>query len=372
MKPRQAFSLVLWLLVIWVPACGYQTKPPETAAAIAPPVRVAKVRKADVPRMIDTVGTAKPSISVHVRGRVDGLIKKVHFTEGAEVREGQLLYEVDSESYESGLKEAQATLEASIAHQKLTLIEKDRAEKLSKAGASPVEVFEKARASYENAVAAVARDMAKRDVARLNLGYCKVTAPISGIAGKMETDGGSLTRGYDPRPVITINHSRPVYVEFALPEKLLSQVRAAARGPEPFRVEIRKTSQSKPLLGTVNFIDNQVDQPTGTITLRSEFPNLDSAIWPGEFFEVTVILSIDKGVLTMPLGALGQGTQGSHAYVLQNDNTVRLRQIKTRRIDRDLVLLDEGLKEGELVVTEGVVRLLDGMKVHLLDNQGGP
>lgn len=372
MKPRSVLVLFLMILLVGIASCGYQPRAPEKAVSIPPPVRVAKVRKADVPRLVETVGTAKASVSVQVRGRVDGLIKKVHFKEGAEVRQGQLLYEVDSEPYEAGLKEAQATLEASQANQKLTLIERERAEKLSKAGASPVEIFEKARANHESAIAAVARDMAKRDVAQLNLSYCKVTAPISGIAGKIETDGGSLTRGYDLRPVITINQSQPIYVEFALPERMLPLVRAAARGPAPFRVEIRKSSQSKPMMGTVQFIDNQVDQLTGSITMRSELANLDSAIWPGEFFEVAVILAIDTGVLTMPLAALGQGAQGAHAYVLEKDNTVRLRQIKTRRIDRDLVILEGGLEVGELVVTEGGVRLLDGMKVNRLDDKGGP
>lgn len=372
MKPFRAFVMVLLLLLLAIPACSSQSRPEEKSSKSPPPVRVAKVLRADVPLVMETVGTAKPSVSVQVRARVDGLIKKVHFTEGAEVLEGQLLFEIDSEAFEAGLKEAQATLDASVAHQKLTLIEKDRAEKLSKAGASPVEIFEKARASYENAVAAVARDIAKRDVARLNLGYCRVLAPISGIAGKMETDGGSLTRGFDLRPVIMINKSNPVYVEFALPEKMLPQVRAAARGPAPFLVEVRKSGQKGKFQGKVGFIDNQVDSATGTITLRAEFPNTDLAIWPGEFFEVSVILSIDRGSLTIPLTALGQGSSGAHVFVLGENDTVALRPIKVLRIDRDIVLVAEGLKEGELVVTEGAVRLQNGIVVRRLDSPGAP
>jgi multidrug efflux system membrane fusion protein len=331
---------------------------------------VAKVVRADVPLVVETVGTAKPSVTVQVRARVDGMIKKVHFKEGGEVKEGQLLFEIDSESFEAALKEADATLAASLAQEKLTLIEKDRAEKLTKAGAAPVEIFDKAKASHDSAISAVARDRARRDVAKLNLGYCKVTAPISGIAGKLETDGGSLTRGFDIRPVITINQPKPVYVEFALPERLLPQVRRAAAGPEPFQVKVRKSGQAEPFRGWVTFIDNQVDPSTGTINLRAEFPNADSAIWPGEFFEVAAILSIDKGVLTMPIAALGQGAAGSHAFVLEENSTVRLRPLKVQRIDRDTVLILEGLSENELVVTEGAVRLMEGMTVRRLDAPG--
>ena len=369
----KAFHLApLLAFLTLLPACGRRLENPVAQAPVPPPVRVAKVSRTDVPLVAETVGTAKPSVTVQVRGRVDGQIKKVHFKEGGEVKEGQLLFEIDSESFEAAMKEAEATLAAAISQEKLTQIEKDRSEKLAKAGASPVEIFEKARAAHDNAVAAVARDRARRDVARLQLGYCKVTAPISGVAGKLETDGGSLTRGYDTRPVISINQPKPVYVEFALPERLLPQVRKAAAGPDPFLVDVRKSEQAASIRGRVGFIDNQVDQSTGTILMRAEFPNTDVAIWPGEFFEVSAILSVDKGALVMPLSALGQGAAGPHAFVLGEDNKVRLRPLKVHRIDRETVLIAEGLTEGDQVVTEGAVRLLDGMAVRRVDTPGAP
>ena len=368
----KSFHLLL-LAVLFYSACagcGRQQKAVEVPPPPLPPVRAAAVQRADVPRLVETVGTAKPSVMVEVRARVDGLIKKVHFKEGGEVKQGQLLFEIDSESFEAQLKEANASLDASIAQEKVTLLEKNRSEKLAKAGASPIEIFEKAKASHESAIAMVARDTAKRDVARLNLGYCKVLAPISGIAGKLETDGGSLTRGFDSHPVINISLSQPAFVEFALPERLLPQIRAAAKGPTPFKVEVRKNAQEKPFLGTISFLDNQVDSRTGTITMRAEFPNQDASIWPGEFFEVTVFLAIEKNTLTIPLSALGLNPAGSHVYVLAKDNTVKLRQLKVRRVDRNLALIDEGLNEGELVVTEGTVRLMDGITVRRVDGQG--
>ena len=366
-----AFACSLFL----APGCGGPTRTggrtdaPEPAP---PPVRVVAARRADVPRVAETVGTAKPSVTVQVRARVDGQIRKVHFKEGSAVTEGQLLFEIDSESFEATLKEAEATLEASRATLRLTKIDMDRSENLSKAGAAPVEVFQKARASHENSVAAVARDSAKRDVAKLQLGYCKVLAPIAGIAGKLETDGGSLTRGYDPRPVISINNSQPVYVEFALPERLLPQVRAAAAGPAPFEVEVTKGGNGPPTRGTVDFLDNQVDQATGTLTMRAKFPNRELAIWPGEFFEVRVILGMDRGALVIPSSALGQGNAGQHVFVMGDDNRVSLRKVKVHRIHRDLVLVEDGLREGELVVTEGAVRLQDGVTARRLDGNETP
>lgn len=371
---RLAIIGVFASLLFVVSGCGKPAKTDSRADATEPPppVRVSAARRTDVPRVAETVGTARPSVTVQVRARVDGQIRKVHFKEGSAVAEGQLLFEIDREPFEATLKEAEAMLEASQASLKLAKIEMDRSEKLSKAGAAPIELFQKARASHESSVAAVARDSAKREVAKLQLGYCKVVAPIAGVAGKLETDGGSLTRGYDARPVITINNSQPVYVEFALPERLLPQVRAAAAGPAPFEVEVAKGDGGSPTRGTVDFLDNQVDQATGTLTMRASFPNRELAIWPGEFFEVRVILGMDRGALVIPSAALGQGTAGQHVFVLGDDSRVSLRNIKVRRIHRDLVLVDDGLREGELVVTEGAVRLQDGVTARRLDGNEGP
>ena len=173
-------------------------------------------------------------------------------------------------------------------------------------------------------------------------------------------------------PVISINNSQPVYVEFALPERLLPQVRAAAAGPAPFEVEVTKGGNGPPTRGTVDFLDNQVDQATGTLTMRAKFPNRELAIWPGEFFEVRVILGMDRGALVIPSSALGQGNAGQHVFVMGDDNRVSLRKIKVHRIHRDLVLVEDGLREGELVVTEGAVRLQDGVTARRLDGNETP
>ena len=353
-------------------AVGCQIKRSDTAVAepLPPPVRVSVAQRQDVPRVVETVGSAKASVTVQVRAQVDGQIKKIHFREGSEVKSGQLLFELDTELYEANLKEAESTLQASIAQQVVADIEKTRYEKLAKAGAAPQETYDKARATFDSSVATVAKDRSRVEIARLNLGYCKVKAPVSGVAGRLETDGGSLTRGYDTRPVVVINQIKPIYVEFALAEKMLPEIRHQSRAGLPLSVEVRKSNQGTLMKGTVVFIDNQVDSNTGTITLRAEFSNADLAIWPGEFFEVRLTLGIDTGVVVIPLSALGQSVGGAQTYVLDKDNRVSRRKLKVRRVDRELVLLDGGLEPGETVITDGVVRLADGLAVRVLPPAG--
>jgi multidrug efflux system membrane fusion protein len=159
-------------------------------------------------------------------------------------------------------------------------------------------------------------------------------------------------------------------VEFALAEKMLPEIRHQSRAGLPLSVEVRKSNQGTLMKGTVVFIDNQVDSNTGTITLRAEFPNADLAIWPGEFFEVRLTLGIDTGVVVIPLSALGQSVGGAQTYVLDKDNRVSRRKLKVRRVDRELVLLDGGLEPGETVITDGVVRLADGLAVRVLPPAG--
>ena len=367
-RRMQTVGLAVGLLL----AVGCQSKRADTevVAPLSPPVRVSVAQRQDVPRVVETVGSAKASVTVQVRAQVDGQIKKIHFKEGSEVKAGQLLFELDAELYEANLKEAESTLQASIAQQVVADIEKTRYEKLAKAGAAPQETYDKARATFDSSVATVAKDRSRVEIARLNLGYCKVKAPVSGVAGRLETDGGSLTRGYDTRPVVVINQIKPIYVEFALAEKMLPEIRHQSRAGLPLSVEVRKSNQGTSMKGTVVFIDNQVDSNTGTITLRAEFANPDLAIWPGEFFEVRLTLGIDKGVVVIPLSALGQSAGGAQTFVLDKDNRVSQRKLKVRRVERELVLLDGGLEPGETIITDGVVRLVDGISVRVLPTAG--
>ena len=230
-RRMQTVGLAVGLL--WAVGCQSKRADTEVVAPLSPPVRVSVAQRQDVPRVVETVGSAKASVTVQVRAQLDGQIKKIHFKEGSEVKAGQLLFELDAELYEANLKEAESTLQASIAQQVVADIEKTRYEKLAKAGAAPQETYDKARANFDSSVATVAKDRSRVEIARLNVGYCKVKAPVSGVAGRLETDGGSLTRGYDTRPVVVINQIKPIYVEFALAEKMLPEIRNQSRAGLP-------------------------------------------------------------------------------------------------------------------------------------------
>jgi len=340
-------------------------KPVATQGPPPVAVQVAQVKRQDMPRLVQAVGTVVSPRVVQVRPRVGGLITAVHFQEGELVREGQLLLEIDREPYENALREAEARLARDRALLAKAEADLARAEALVAKDFITKEQLDQARANVQQLQAAVAGDRAAVDQARLQLSYCRITAPASGRAGELAVHPGNLVKANDDKPLVTIVQVAPVDVSFAVPEVYLPELRRLAKSAE---LVVQATARSDGALaasGKVTFLDNAVDPRTGTVLLKARFANEDGALWPGQFVDVALQLGKVPGALVVPVAAVIPAQQGDSVFVVKPDSTVELRQVKLAGKVGEEVIVAQGLAEGETVVTDGQIRLVPGARVEV-------
>ena len=322
-----------------------------TAPVVTKPMAV-KVR---------AVGNVEASSTVEVRAQVSGELLTVEFSEGQEVRAGQLLFTIDPAPFASALKQAEAALARNTAQAKNLEAQRTRSESLLKAGLV-------ARADYDALVASAAAieaslvsDSAAIESAKIQLERTKIMAPVGGRTGALLVHRGSLVRNNDSAALVVINQVAPAFVSFAVPARLLPQLRGGgARLPveaAPAGVTDRRST------GTVSFIDNAVDPGTDTIRVKATFPNGDRTLWPGAFVDVTLQLSVDTEAIVVPNAAVQASQQGTMVFVVKADQTVDARPIKIAWVESGETVVADGLKAGEVVVTDGQLRLTPGTKV---------
>jgi len=324
--------------------------PVVTAPGVVKPMTV-KVR---------AVGNVEASSTVDVRSQVSGELLTVNFTEGQDVKEGQLLFTIDPKPFETALKQAEAAYARDNANAKNIEAQRARAENLMKAGLVARADYD-ALASQAAAIqASLASDSASIDSAKIQLQHAKITAPVSGRTGALLVHPGSLVRNTDPAALVVINQIAPAYVSFAVPARLLPRLRGNRRLPveaSPAGVVDQKST------GTVTFIDNAVDQNTDTIRVKATFVNTDRRLWPGAFVEVTLLLAIDSEAVVVPSAAVQASQQGQFVFVVKDDQTVEARPVKVAWVEEGDTVVSDGLKGGETVVTDGQLRLTPGTKV---------
>lgn len=342
------------------------TRKPQTNTATAPPVpvQVAKAAKQAMPILLTAVGTVVSPQVVQVRPRVGGLVVATHFAEGDLVREGQLLVEIDPAPYQNAVREAEARLARDQALLSKAETDLSRAKVLAAKDFITKEQLDQAQANVQQLQASVKADEAALEQARLQLSYCSITSPITGRAGELLVHRGNLVKANDDKALVTIVQVNPVDVFFTVPETYLIQLRKALS--ERVQVEVKvRTDGTKAVQGEVYFLDNRVDASTGTIALKARFPNEDGLLWPGQFVDVRVHLGEEKDVLVIPSSAVMTVQEGNSVFVVQPDNTVALRPVKLKATIGEVVIVAEGLEEGETVVTDGQLRLVPGAKVEV-------
>src|SRR5688572_3588208 len=366
---RIAVNSVYLLLVLSAAASGCarsEAQPQQQAAApAAVPVAVsAAVRKA-MPLDANVVGTVEAYSTVSVRSQITGELTDVKFQQGDDVAEGQELFALDRRPLEGALQQAQATLERDTAQAANAKAIMQRYEQLVERGIVAREQRDNARTSVAALEATLASDRAAVENAKVQLQYATIRAPISGRTGALMVNAGNLVRANDQAPLVTINQLTPIYVSFALPEPLLPDLRRyMARGA--LRVEAKPASGDSHLaVGTVTFIDNTVDQTTGTIKVKATFPNADRQLWPGQFVNVTVRLMTESAALVVPSLAVQTGPDGSYVYLVKQDQTVDLRPVTVARVVGDDTVIKEGLAPGDTVVTDGHLRLIPGSRISV-------
>ena len=344
-------------------SCGKGAKKPLAPPAV--PVLAAAVETRDVPLDASAVGRVDPFATVAVRSRVGGPIVRVTFREGQDVRQDELLFEIDRKPFEVALHVSLANLERDRARAREADENAKRYEELVKKDYVTKEQASQTMSNAEALRAIVKADEGDVANARLNLSYCSITAPTPGRTGSLLVNVGNLVKPNDDKPLVVINQVEPVFVTFAVPEGSLADVKKRFASGRLTVLATPNGAGAMASTGELTFIDNAVDTTTGTINLKATFPNRDHALWPGQFANVSLRLANETGALVVPTEAVQTGQAGTFVYVIGADDTVAVRPVAVRRTYRQWSVLEKGVAVGERVVTDGQLRLAPGAKVAI-------
>jgi multidrug efflux system membrane fusion protein len=318
---------------------------------------------ADVPVYLDGVGTAKALNTVTVRSQVDGKLIKISFTEGQDVDKGYVLAKIDPVTYQAAYDQTvakKAQDEAQLANARLDL---ERYTRLAVTNAVNKQQLDTQKAMVAQLEAQLKLDQAAIDNARAILSYTDVIAPITGRTGIRLIDEGNIVKAADASGIVILTQLRPISIFFNLPQQHLPELNKGF-AEAPLAVDaIGPDGKSALDRGKVVVIDNQVDQTTGTVKLKAEFPNANLQLWPGQFVNVRVLMDTRRQVVVVPTAAIQRGPNGTLVYVLRDDSTVTVRPVKLSQQDEIQSVVDAGLQAGERVVTTGFARLTEGTAV---------
>lgn len=356
------------------------------------PVSVAKAEQRDVPLELREIGAVEAQSVIAVKAQIGGELTKVLFKEGDDVRMGQQLFEIDPRPYQQAIDQAQAAIvkdEALIAQSQANLSrdrvqlanakeQADRYAALAKDGLISLdqnsqyqttfnaqnEAVRADEAAINSAKATLNVDKAALETAKLNLTYCFINSPIDGRAGALLVQAGNLVKANDTNALVNINQMQPVNVSFSVPEQMLGEIRSYEK-EHPLSVTAI-IAPGRNITGALTFIDNSVDNTTGTIRLKAQFPNAGRALWPGQFVNVLMTLRTLRGVTVIPSEAVQSGQAGQFVYVLQPDGTVVNRVVQLGQEFNKSIVVQTGVNPGDTVVTDGQMRLIPGARVRVV------
>jgi multidrug efflux system membrane fusion protein len=328
----------------------------------AVPVTTASVVQKAMPIEIQVIGSVEPYSSVAIRSQITGQLIAVNFKEGDIVQRGQVLFELDRRPLEAALGQAQANLTRDMAQAANAEVQATRFQQLVDRGIAPREQGDTARTSVAALNATVEADRAAVENAKIQLQYATITAPISGRTGALMVHQGNLVRANDQTPLVVINEVAPISVAFTIPEARLADLRRyMARGS--LTVTATPQGSDTSATGRITFIDNAVDQNTGTIRIKGTFPNDDGRLWPGQFVNVVVTLSMEPTAVVVPSVAVQAGQDGTYVFAVKPDQSVEMRPVRVARTRGAESVIAAGVQPGETVVTDGHLRLVPGGRI---------
>jgi multidrug efflux system membrane fusion protein len=335
------------------------------------PVLVSDAQTMNVPVYLDGVGTTKALNTVTVVPQVDGKLIKVLFDEGQDVPKGYVLAEIDPATYQAAYDQAvakKAQDEAQLANAK---IDQERYTRLAATNAATKQQADTQKALVAQLTAQVKQDQAAIDSAATTLGYTKIVAPIAGRTGIRNVNQGNIVRASDTTGIVTLTQLQPISVLFTLPQQELTRVNAAfSKGPLTVET-LAADNVSVTDRGKLQVVDNQVDQTTGTVKLKAEFPNPNLQLWPGQFVNVQLLIDTIENAIVVPTAAVQRGPQGTFVYAVDGDK-VAMRNVTVTQQDDTRAVIATGVKAGDKVVTSGFAQLTDGTAIAISSPDGTP
>jgi len=359
-----AAALSVFILAL---GCGKQPAPSSARAAMnqVMPVTVAVAQKKDMPVYLDGLGSVNAFNTVSVKSRVDGQLVEVAFKEGQHVNKGDLLAVIDPRPYQVQLQQTQAQLFRDQAQLRDAKLNYDRYKGLLEAsGAMSQQQVDTQLATVDQLEGTVRNDQAAIDNVKLQLVYCRITAPVSGRIGLRLVDVGNMVHAADTNAMLVITQLQPIAVIFTLPEDQLQTVADQMHKRTLETDAYSRDDETKIATGSLLTVDNQIDQTTGTVRLKAVFPNKDEKLWPNQFVNVHLLLETRKNATVIPAAAIERGQQGSYVFVMKPDKTVEVRPVTVALTEGTESAIASGLSPNETVVTDGQDKLQDKSKVE--------
>jgi len=382
-KPKK--SGWIWILVLIVLAGGgyyyYKSRPSsESKAAHAPggraaalgPVSVAvtPALKQNIPYYLSGLGTVNPFNTVTVKSRVDGQLEKVNFTEGQFVHEGDLLAQIDPRPFQVALEQMEGQLARDQAQLNNARVDFKRYDQLQKEGVIASQQVDTQNAQVGQLEGALRSDQAQIDNEKLQLMYCRITAPISGRVGLRLVDQGNMIHASDPGGLVVITQVQPIAVIFTLPEDNLPEVIQHMKNEQLGVEAYSRDDQNKLAVGKLLTVDNQIDPTTGTVRFKAAFDNHDLSLWPNQFVNTRLMLAVRKDAIVVPLAAIQRGTQGSYVYTVKSGKAA-MQPVKVDLTQGNIALIANGVAAGDQVVVDGQERLQAGTPVEVHNVSSG-
>jgi membrane fusion protein, multidrug efflux system len=360
--------LSLTALCAFFIGCSSSADSKQAKAQAATPrsvsVATAQVQRQDVPVYLTGLGAVTAFNTANIKSRVDGQIMKVNVREGQNVKEGELLIEIDARPYQAQLDQMQAQLfrdQAQLRDAKLNL---DRYTSLIPSGSISQQQVDTQKALADQLEGTVRTDQAQIETAKLNIVYCHITAPFAGRVGLRQVDPGNIIHASDTNPMIILTQLQPIAVIFTLPEDVLPNVSKHMQQGTLQVDAFSRDDQTKLASGTLQTIDNQIDPTTGTAKLKAVFSNTDNQLWPNQFVNANLLLETRKNSTVLPTAAILRGPQGTFVYAVNPDKTVQDRVVTVSLTQGDTTVITSGVNPGDTVVTDGQDKLQRGSRIE--------
>jgi multidrug efflux system membrane fusion protein len=375
LDPAHCIAAVLSVAVI-VSGCGRESGsakggkqgrgPGGSNAPVA--AIIGTVMQKDVPIYLDGLGTVQAFNTVTVRSRVDGQLKKLSFKEGQDVQAGELLAQIDPDPFRTQVEQLEAKKAQDEAQLSFARVELKRDADLLAQKIVSQEVYDTQKAQVDQLVALVKSDQAAIDNAKVQLNYTTIQAPISGRTGIRFVDEGNIIHSGDSNGIVILTQLKPISAIFTLPEQSLREIQPQQAQAPMTVVALDRDNSTQLDEGQLAVFDNQIDTTTGTIRLKATFPNVNLKLWPGQFVNARLLLSVRTNGIVVPASVVQRGPEGAYAFIVNNDMSVKMAPVKVAQIDQGQALIDSGLTAGQRVVVDGQYKLQPGSKVKPADS----